>query len=222
MAARAPLFSSARPPGRARERASERLHARAGPLGARSSRSPAAACCGSRRRDTGWACPGGRGALARAGPTQRRGAGFALAPAPQASLWARSSCSPGGESSTLAASAGPSSQICSASGSQPARSSAPPPPAVLSAATARPAETPLFRGAAPAGVGGGNCRGSAPWAPWVPGPTERPWPTSRHPAWSLLCRPGVSSQPTKGTVMRLRAVKFPSLLPSSEGRGLGT
>lgn len=61
------------PPARARER---ELHARAGPRGARSSRSPAAACCGSRRRDTGWACPGrGRGAPARARPTQRPGAG---------------------------------------------------------------------------------------------------------------------------------------------------
>lgn len=78
------------PPARARERASERLHARAGPAGARSSRSPAAACCGSRRRDTGWACPGrGRGAPARARPTQPRGAGPRLALAPRPPVGAR-------------------------------------------------------------------------------------------------------------------------------------
>lgn len=136
------------PPARARERASERLHARAGPLGARSSRSPAAACCGSRRRDTGWACPGGRGALAGAGPTQRRWAGPELALAPLASLWARSPRS-------LAARAPLAHEPGRTLPSNPRRGQQPagpvlPSPVVLSAATARPAETPLFRGAAPA------------------------------------------------------------------------
>lgn len=43
------------------------LHARAGLRCARSSRSPAAACCGPRGPDTGWACPKGAGSR---GPTQ--------------------------------------------------------------------------------------------------------------------------------------------------------
>lgn len=77
VAAGARLVSSARPPS---ARASEKLHAGAGPPGAQPSRSPAAACCGSRRRDTEWACP--RAPLG--GPTQRRGAGPGLARAPLA------------------------------------------------------------------------------------------------------------------------------------------
>lgn len=154
------------PPARARERASERLHARAGPLGARSSRSPAAACCGSRRRDTGWACPGGRGALAGAGPTQRQGAGPGLALAPLASLWARSPRSPRSLAAPapLAPEPGPTCpQIRGAGGSQPARPSPPPSPSRQQ----QPGQRKLrFSGARSRPEGG--CRGSAPWALWIP------------------------------------------------------
>lgn len=61
------------------------LHARAGLRCARSSRSPAAACCGPRGPDTGWACPKGAGSR---GPTQRAPRGGASRAGPRG-LWGR-------------------------------------------------------------------------------------------------------------------------------------
>lgn len=63
-AAAAQRVSSERP---AEREPPANLHARAGFRCARSSRSPAAACCGPRGPDTGWACPKGAGSR---GPTQ--------------------------------------------------------------------------------------------------------------------------------------------------------
>lgn len=56
-------------------RASERLHAGAGPPGAQPSRSPAAACCGSRRRDRVGVSGAGAGSPGSRRPHPARGAG---------------------------------------------------------------------------------------------------------------------------------------------------
>lgn len=74
-AAAAPRVSSERP---AEREPPANLHARAGLRCARSSRSPAAACCGPRGPDTGWACPRGAGSR---GPTQPAAEGRGQAPA---------------------------------------------------------------------------------------------------------------------------------------------
>lgn len=60
------------------------LHARAGLRCARSSRSPAAACCGPRGPDTGWACPEGAGSC---GPTQPGAEGRGQSRARPRGLW---------------------------------------------------------------------------------------------------------------------------------------
>lgn len=69
------------PAERASERARSCTQARGLPARSPRARPPAAACCGSRRRDTEWACPSGPGSR---GPTQRRGAGPGRARAPLA------------------------------------------------------------------------------------------------------------------------------------------
>lgn len=74
-AAAAQRVSSERP---AEREPPANLHARAGLRCARSSRSPAAACCGPRGPDTGWACPKGAGSR---GPTQPGAEGRGQTPA---------------------------------------------------------------------------------------------------------------------------------------------
>lgn len=212
------------PPARARERASERLHARAGPLGARSSRSPAAACCGSRRRDTGWACPRGRGAPAGAAPpdTEGRGPGSRSRPwrargrAPLAPLAPWEEGPPPGGSR-------PDPALTSQAGPQAARPVLPS-PVVLTAAIARPAETPLFRGAAPARRGLPRERASGPSGPQNRGETRV------APGYLAPCSaaPGFLHDLQRewwrpsGRPACLWAVKFPSRLLSTTGRGSGT
>lgn len=84
------------PPARARER--RHAPARAGPRGARSSRSPAAACCGSPPR-RGWACPGrGREPRPAPAPPSARG-GAALGRARPGQACGRARLAPRGRGS---------------------------------------------------------------------------------------------------------------------------
>lgn len=151
--------SPARPPERASERTTGCTHARG--LCALFSRSPAAACCGSRRRDTGWACPGrGRGAPARARPTQRQGAGPGRARA-LGGPWARAPSSLGQGLGQASAPAGaPHTPAARAAAGRPH----PPRPSFL---LLQPGQRkPRFSGARPRTEEG--CRQSAP-APRVSG-----------------------------------------------------
>lgn len=175
-AARDRLVSSARPPERASERARGCTHARG--LSARGPRARPPLPVAARAAETlGGRVRGGRGALAGAGPTQHRGAGPGLALASLASLWARSPRSPCSLAprAFLVPEPGRTLLLNPRRGRQPAGPVLPS-PAVLSAATARPAETPLFRGAAPARRGLPRERASGPSDPQSPAK-----PASRQP-----------------------------------------